>query len=84
VDPGVSPDPDSVDDATAVLVTHEHRDHLDVGHLARVDAPVYTIEAVRRAIADADLRSRSACRWSTRARRSTSDCRSPPSVSGTR
>jgi L-ascorbate metabolism protein UlaG (beta-lactamase superfamily) len=54
VDPGTFTEPDAVDGATAVLVTHEHLDHLDVGHLARVDAPVYTIEAVRRAIADAD------------------------------
>jgi L-ascorbate metabolism protein UlaG (beta-lactamase superfamily) len=54
VDPGSFTEPDAVDGATAVLVTHEHPDHLDVGHLARVDAPVYTIEAVRRAIADAD------------------------------
>jgi L-ascorbate metabolism protein UlaG (beta-lactamase superfamily) len=54
VDPGAFTEPDAVDGATAVLVTHEHQDHLDVGRLARVDAPVYTIEAVRQAIVDAD------------------------------
>jgi len=29
-----------------VLVTHEHADHYDVGHLRRTDAPVFTIAAV--------------------------------------
>ncbi len=37
-----------------MLVTHEHPDHLDVDQLAATDAPVYTIEAVRRRIAEAD------------------------------
>ena len=54
VDPGGFTEPDAVDGATAVLITHEHADHLHVAHLASVDAPVYTIDAVRRAIADAD------------------------------
>jgi L-ascorbate metabolism protein UlaG (beta-lactamase superfamily) len=54
VDPGGFTEREAVDGATAVLVTHEHADHLDVGHLAATDAPVYTIEAVRTRIADAD------------------------------
>jgi L-ascorbate metabolism protein UlaG (beta-lactamase superfamily) len=54
VDPGGFTDPSAVDGATAVLVTHEHPDHLDLDNLRAVDAPVFTIEAVRRQIADAD------------------------------
>jgi L-ascorbate metabolism protein UlaG (beta-lactamase superfamily) len=54
VDPGGFTDRGAVDGATAVLVTHEHADHLDLGHLAATDAPVYTIEAVRARIAEAD------------------------------
>jgi L-ascorbate metabolism protein UlaG (beta-lactamase superfamily) len=54
LDPGAFTEPEAVDGATAVLITHEHSDHLDVERLKRTDAPVYTIEAVRAAIADAD------------------------------
>jgi L-ascorbate metabolism protein UlaG (beta-lactamase superfamily) len=54
VDPGGWSEREAVDGATAVLITHEHPDHLDLGHLAATDAPIWTIEAVRRAIADAD------------------------------
>jgi L-ascorbate metabolism protein UlaG (beta-lactamase superfamily) len=54
VDPGGFTEREAVDGATAVLLTHEHPDHLDVGNLAATDAPVFTIEAVRRAIAAAD------------------------------
>ena len=43
VDPGAFSEPEAVDGATTVLVTHEHVDHLDVEHLRRTDAPVYTI-----------------------------------------
>lgn len=46
VDPGVFTDPDAVDGAGAVLVTHEHPDHYLADHLRRTDAPVFTIEAV--------------------------------------
>ncbi|WP_422750413.1 MBL fold metallo-hydrolase [Micromonospora sp. WMMD1219] len=35
VDPGVFSDPAALDGADAVLVTHEHPDHVDVGALAR-------------------------------------------------
>ncbi len=46
IDPGVWTEPEAVDGATAVLVTHEHPDHLDVDHLRAAGAPVFTIEAV--------------------------------------
>lgn len=42
VDPGGFTEPEAVDDVDAVLLTHEHADHYDPGHLARCDAPVYT------------------------------------------
>jgi L-ascorbate metabolism protein UlaG (beta-lactamase superfamily) len=54
LDPGGFSERDAVDGATAVLVTHQHPDHLDIDHLRATDAPIYTIEAVRRAIADED------------------------------
>jgi L-ascorbate metabolism protein UlaG (beta-lactamase superfamily) len=54
VDPGAFTEREAVDGATAVLVTHEHVDHLDVGHLKAAEVPIYTIEAVREQIADAD------------------------------
>ena len=54
IDPGAFTEREAVDGATAVLVTHEHLDHLDVDHLRATDAPVFTIEAVRAQIADAD------------------------------
>lgn len=46
LDPGGFTEPEAVDGATAVLVTHEHPDHYSVDHLRRTDAPVFTIEAV--------------------------------------
>lgn len=54
VDPGAFTEREAVDGATAVLITHEHLDHLDVDHLRATDAPIWTIEAVRAQIADAD------------------------------
>ncbi len=54
VDPGGFTEREAVEGATAVLVTHEHPDHLDVDHLRAADAPIFTIEAVRTQIADAD------------------------------
>jgi L-ascorbate metabolism protein UlaG (beta-lactamase superfamily) len=54
LDPGGFTDREAVDGATAVLITHEHPDHLDVDHLRATDAPIYTIDSVRAAIADAD------------------------------
>ncbi len=46
IDPGAFTDPEAVDGADAVLITHEHPDHYDPERLRRTDAPVCTIEAV--------------------------------------
>lgn len=46
VDPGVFTSPEAIDGATAVLLTHEHPDHVHVDNLRRSDAPVFTIDAV--------------------------------------
>ncbi len=54
LDPGGFTEREAVDGATAVLITHEHADHLDIDHLRATDAPIYTIDAVRTQIADAD------------------------------
>jgi L-ascorbate metabolism protein UlaG (beta-lactamase superfamily) len=54
IDPGAFTEREAVDGATAVLVTHEHVDHLDVDHLRATDAPVFTVTAVRDAIVAAD------------------------------
>jgi len=52
VDPGGWSEREAVDGASAVLVTHEHPDHLDPDNLRATDAPVYTIGAVARQIAE--------------------------------
>jgi L-ascorbate metabolism protein UlaG (beta-lactamase superfamily) len=52
LDPGGWSDREAVDGATAVLITHEHPDHLDVDHLRATDARVWTIAAVARQIAE--------------------------------
>ncbi|MFT4011307.1 MAG: MBL fold metallo-hydrolase [Nocardioidaceae bacterium] len=54
IDPGGWSEREAVDGATAVLITHEHADHLDVTNLAATDAPVFTIDAVAQQIAAAD------------------------------
>ena len=46
LDPGAFTEPEAVDGATAVLITHEHPDHYLADHLRLTDAPVFTIEAV--------------------------------------
>ena len=46
LDPGGFTEPEAVDGATAVLITHEHPDHYSADHLRRTDAPVFTIAAV--------------------------------------
>lgn len=46
IDPGVFTEPEAVDGATAVLVTHEHVDHWEAERLRRTDALVHTIGAV--------------------------------------
>ncbi len=52
IDPGMFTDPEAVDGADAVLITHEHPDHYLPDHLAAADAPVYTIDAVAAKIAE--------------------------------
>lgn len=52
LDPGGWTERDAVQGAGAVLVTHEHPDHLDPDNLRAADAPIYTIDAVARAIAE--------------------------------
>ncbi len=54
VDPGGWSEREALDGAAAVLVTHEHPDHWVVDNLRVTDAPIWTIEAVRRAIHEAD------------------------------
>ena len=51
LDPGSLTSREAVEGATAVLVTHEHADHLDVANLRATDAPVFTIAAVAEQIA---------------------------------
>lgn len=46
IDPGVWTGADAIDGVDAVLITHEHPDHVDPALLRRTDAPVWTIEAV--------------------------------------
>ena len=46
LDPGGFTEPEAVDGATTVLITHEHADHYAPDHLRRTDAPVFTIGAV--------------------------------------
>jgi L-ascorbate metabolism protein UlaG (beta-lactamase superfamily) len=46
LDPGGFTEPEAVDGATAVLITHEHADHYSADHLRRTDAPIHTIAAV--------------------------------------
>jgi L-ascorbate metabolism protein UlaG (beta-lactamase superfamily) len=46
VDPGGFTAPEAVDDADAVVVTHQHPDHCDPTNLRRTDAPIVTIDEV--------------------------------------
>lgn len=52
VDPGMFTDPAAVDGVDAVLITHEHPDHLHPENLRATDAPVHTIRAVADRIAE--------------------------------
>lgn len=47
IDPGVFTEPEAVDGADAVLITHEHFDHCHAETLRRTDAPIHTIGAVQ-------------------------------------
>jgi len=46
LDPGMFTEPEAVDGATAVLVTHMHPDHLHPDNLRATDAPVFTVGQV--------------------------------------
>jgi len=46
LDPGGFTEPEAVDGATAVLITHEHADHYSADHLRRTHAQIHTIGAV--------------------------------------
>ncbi|WP_210439756.1 MBL fold metallo-hydrolase [Nocardioides xinjiangensis] len=48
IDPGVYTDAGALDSADAVLITHEHPDHVHPDHLRASDVPVWTIAAVQR------------------------------------
>jgi L-ascorbate metabolism protein UlaG (beta-lactamase superfamily) len=48
LDPGVFTDPEALDGADAVLITHEHADHVHPDHLRGTDVPIWTIAAVER------------------------------------
>ena len=54
VDPGVFTDPEAVDGADAIFITHEHADHVSVDHLRRTEAVVWTIAAVERLLREQD------------------------------
>ena len=47
LDPGMYTDPEAMDGAGAVLITHEHHDHWDAELLREIDAPIHTIAAVQ-------------------------------------
>jgi L-ascorbate metabolism protein UlaG (beta-lactamase superfamily) len=48
LDPGVFSEPEALDGAGGVLITHEHPDHVHADLLRGSDAPIWTIEAVAR------------------------------------
>jgi L-ascorbate metabolism protein UlaG (beta-lactamase superfamily) len=52
LDPGAFTDPEAVDGATAVLLTHEHPDHYELERLRRTDAPVFTVAGVAAKLRD--------------------------------
>ena len=53
IDPGMFTEPEALDGADAVLITHEHADHWTPELLSRTDAPVFTIDAVAGKIREA-------------------------------
>jgi L-ascorbate metabolism protein UlaG (beta-lactamase superfamily) len=52
VDPGTFSEDAAFERADAILVTHEHPDHLDVERIAKLDAPVYTNAGVAAQLAE--------------------------------
>lgn len=53
IDPGTFSEAEPLDGATAVLITHEHPDHLDPTKLEKyADLPIYTNAAVAEQLAD--------------------------------
>jgi L-ascorbate metabolism protein UlaG (beta-lactamase superfamily) len=48
LDPGVFTDPVALEGADAILITHEHADHVHPDHLRDSDVPIWTIAAVER------------------------------------
>lgn len=52
LDPGAFTGRDAIEGADVVLITHQHADHYDAEHLRSVDAPIVTIDAVARVIAE--------------------------------
>jgi L-ascorbate metabolism protein UlaG (beta-lactamase superfamily) len=48
LDPGVFSEPEALDGATGVLITHEHPDHVHADLLRGCDAPIWTIGSVAR------------------------------------
>jgi L-ascorbate metabolism protein UlaG (beta-lactamase superfamily) len=54
IDPGMFTDPEAVDGADAIVITHEHPDHYLPEHLARGDFALFTIAAVAAKIREDD------------------------------
>jgi L-ascorbate metabolism protein UlaG (beta-lactamase superfamily) len=46
IDPGIFTGAEAIDGVDAVLITHEHADHVDPALLRRTDAAVWTIDSV--------------------------------------
>lgn len=44
IDPGIWSEPQALRDVDAVLVSHQHSDHIDQLRLAGLDVPVYSPE----------------------------------------
>src|SRR5262245_9199967 len=52
LDPGMFTDPEAVDGADHILITHQHYDHWDAELLRRSAASIHTIAAVEEQIRD--------------------------------